>query len=70
MWSRSVGTKNLPHRLAPRMLSQFNPTAGTATVLRPELALATLVAIAPVLIVFLFAQRYLVTGLLAGSTKE
>ena len=49
---------------------QFNPTAGTAAVLRPELALATLVAISPVLIVFLFAQRFLVTGLLAGSTKE
>jgi multiple sugar transport system permease protein len=49
---------------------QFNPTAGTATVLRPELALATLLAIAPVLIVFLFAQRYLIAGLLAGATKE
>lgn len=49
---------------------QFNPTAGTAAVLRPELALATLLAISPVLIVFLFAQRYLVTGLLSGATKE
>jgi multiple sugar transport system permease protein len=49
---------------------QFNPTAGTAAVLRPELALATLLAISPVLIVFLFAQRYLITGLLAGATKE
>ena len=49
---------------------QFNPTAGTAAVLRPELALATLLAISPVLIVFLFAQRYLVSGLLAGATKE
>jgi multiple sugar transport system permease protein len=49
---------------------QFNPTAGGGTVLRPELALATLLAISPVLIVFLFAQRYLVTGLLAGATKE
>jgi multiple sugar transport system permease protein len=49
---------------------QFNPTAGNATVLRPELALATLLAVAPVLIVFLFAQRYLVSGLLAGATKE
>jgi len=39
-------------------------------VLRPELALATLLAISPVLIVFLFAQRYLVSGLLAGATKE
>ncbi len=49
---------------------QFNPTAGTASVLRPELALATLLAISPVLIVFLFAQRFLITGLLAGATKE
>jgi multiple sugar transport system permease protein len=49
---------------------QFNPTAGTAAVLRPELALATLLAISPVLLVFLFAQRFLVTGLLSGSTKE
>jgi multiple sugar transport system permease protein len=49
---------------------QFNPTAGTAAVLRPELALATLLAISPVLLVFLFAQRFLITGLLAGATKE
>ena len=49
---------------------QFNPTAGTAQVLRPELALATLIAISPVLIVFLFAQRYLIAGLLAGATKQ
>jgi multiple sugar transport system permease protein len=49
---------------------QFNPTAGTAAVLRPELALATLLAIIPVLIVFLFAQRFLITGMLAGATKE
>ena len=49
---------------------QFNPTAGAGTVFRPELALATLLAIAPVLLVFLFAQRYLVSGLLAGATKE
>jgi multiple sugar transport system permease protein len=49
---------------------QFNPTAGTAAVLRPELALATLVTISPVLIVFVFAQRYLISGLLAGATKE
>jgi multiple sugar transport system permease protein len=48
---------------------QFNPTAGTAAVLRPELALATLLAISPVLVVFLFAQRFLVTGLLAGASK-
>ncbi len=50
----------------------FNPSAGGAdlAVLRPEVALAILVAIAPVLIVLLFAQRALVQGLLAGSTKE
>ncbi len=49
---------------------QFNPTAAGGTVLRPELALATLIGITPVLLVFLFAQRYLVSGLLAGATKE
>ena len=49
---------------------QFNPTAGSASVLRPELALATLLAITPVLLVFLFAQRYLISGLLAGASKE
>lgn len=50
----------------------FNPTLGgnDLNILRPELALAALVAVAPVLIVFLFAQRALVTGILAGSTKE
>jgi len=48
---------------------QFNPTAGTLAVQRPELALATLLAITPVLAVFLFAQRFLVTGMLAGATK-
>jgi multiple sugar transport system permease protein len=50
----------------------FNPTigGGQEAIFRPELALATIVAIAPVLIVFLFAQRTLVSGLLAGATKE
>jgi multiple sugar transport system permease protein len=51
--------------------SAFNPTVAVAQspVLRPELAIATLLAIAPVFIVFLFAQRALVTGMLAGGTK-
>jgi len=49
---------------------QFNPTVGTLAVQRPELALATLLAITPVLVVFLFSQRFLVTGMLAGATKE
>jgi multiple sugar transport system permease protein len=36
----------------------------------PVLAFATLISIAPVLIVFLFSQRFLVTGLTAGASKE
>jgi multiple sugar transport system permease protein len=49
---------------------QFNPTVGTLAVQRPELALATLLAITPVLVVFLFSQRFLVAGMLAGATKD
>ncbi|MGH6655315.1 MAG: carbohydrate ABC transporter permease [Actinocrinis sp.] len=49
---------------------QFNPTVGGLAVERPELALATLLAITPVLVVFLFSQRFLVTGMLAGATKD
>ncbi|MEU4346048.1 carbohydrate ABC transporter permease [Streptomyces sp. NPDC023838] len=48
----------------------FNPTVGTLAVERPQLALATLVAIIPVLVVFLFSQRFLIAGMLAGSTKS
>jgi multiple sugar transport system permease protein len=49
---------------------QFNPTVGSLEVQRPELALATLLAITPVLAVFLFSQRFLVAGMLAGATKD
>ncbi|MBP2328227.1 multiple sugar transport system permease protein [Kibdelosporangium banguiense] len=49
---------------------QFNPTVGELAVQRPQLALATLLAIVPVLVVFLFSQRFLVAGMLAGATKE
>ncbi|MFI0774489.1 carbohydrate ABC transporter permease [Streptomyces sp. NPDC021212] len=49
---------------------QFNPTVGSLAVQRPELALATLLAITPVLVVFLFSQRFLVAGMLAGATKS
>jgi len=69
----------LPGRKAPiqvglaELLSNvpaFNPTsAASVTISLSALALATLIAIAPVLIVFLFAQRFLVTGLTAGGTK-
>jgi len=49
----------------------FNPTsAGSVTIQLPVLALATLVSVAPVLIIFLFSQRFLVTGMTAGGTKE
>uniref|UniRef100_A0AAU2UXU1 Carbohydrate ABC transporter permease n=1 Tax=Streptomyces sp. NBC_00003 TaxID=2903608 RepID=A0AAU2UXU1_9ACTN len=48
----------------------FNPTVGALAVERPQLALATLVAIIPVLVVFLFSQRFLIAGMLAGSTKS
>ena len=51
----------------------FSPTASgnaSSELFRPDLAMATLFAIAPVLIVFLFAQRTLVAGMLAGATKE
>ncbi len=48
----------------------FNPVVGAnAEVSPPELVLATLVSAAPVLLVFLVAQRYLVSGLTAGATK-
>jgi multiple sugar transport system permease protein len=36
----------------------------------PTLALATVISVLPVLIVFLFAQRFLVAGMTAGGTKE
>jgi multiple sugar transport system permease protein len=49
---------------------QFNPTASSSVVERPELALATLLAIVPVLVVFLFSQRFLVAGMLAGASKD
>jgi multiple sugar transport system permease protein len=49
----------------------FNPTtASDSQISRPELALAAVLAITPVLVVFAFAQRALVAGMLAGSTKE
>ncbi|GAA0413740.1 carbohydrate ABC transporter permease [Microbispora corallina] len=49
----------------------FNPSsAGTQSVQLPTLALATVISVLPVLIVFLFAQRFLVAGMTAGGTKE
>ncbi|MEO5534594.1 MAG: carbohydrate ABC transporter permease [Pseudolysinimonas sp.] len=36
----------------------------------PQLAFAILLSVAPVLIIFMFSQRFLVTGLTAGATVE
>lgn len=48
----------------------FNPVVGAnAAVSPPQLALAALLSVAPVLLIFLAAQRFLVTGLTAGGTK-
>lgn len=48
----------------------FNPVVGAnAAVSPPQLALAALLSVAPVLVIFLVAQRFLVTGLTAGGTK-
>ena len=49
----------------------FNPVAGKGlNITSPELALAIIIAILPVLVLFLFSQRALVAGMLAGATKE
>lgn len=50
----------------------FNPAVGGAQldINRPELALAVILAVLPVLVLFLFSQRTLVAGMLAGSSKE
>ena len=50
---------------------EFNPTTvASNSIPFPELALATLISVAPVLIIFVFSQRFLVAGLTAGATKE
>jgi multiple sugar transport system permease protein len=51
----------------------FNPAVGGGgqgvDIFRPELALATLIAIVPVAIVFMLSQRALVRGLVGGAVK-
>ena len=49
---------------------QAPTTVAAQTITLPELALATLISVAPVLIIFLFSQRFLVSGLTAGATKQ
>lgn len=49
----------------------FNPSsAGSTSVQLPTLALATVISVLPVLIMFLFSQRFLVRGMTAGGVKE
>jgi multiple sugar transport system permease protein len=52
----------------------FNPAVGgggqSVKIFKPELALATLIAVVPVAIVFVFSQRALVRGLVGGAIKE
>ncbi|AGZ44083.1 carbohydrate ABC transporter permease [Actinoplanes friuliensis] len=49
----------------------FNPSsAGAQSVQLPTLALATVVSVLPVLLVFVVSQRFLVAGMTAGGTKE
>jgi multiple sugar transport system permease protein len=48
----------------------FNPVAGKGLdITSPELALAIIISILPVLVLFIFSQRALVSGMLAGATK-
>jgi multiple sugar transport system permease protein len=65
----SVGLSNLLSSTP-----SFNPAAGgggqSVNIFRPELALATLLAVIPVAIVFLVSQRHLVAGLTGGAVKE
>jgi multiple sugar transport system permease protein len=52
----------------------FNPAVGgggqSVNIFKPELALATLLAVVPVAVVFLVSQRALVRGLVGGAVKE
>ena len=63
----------LPFIMEPglaKMPVQVGLADGISRASPPELALAILISIAPVLIIFLFSQRFLVTGLTAGATVE
>ena len=49
----------------------FNPSAvGSESMHLPALAMATILSMLPVLILFLFSQRFLVAGMTAGGVKE
>jgi len=52
----------------------FNPAVGgggqQVNIFRPELALATLLAVVPIAVVLMLSQRALVRGLVGGAVKE
>ncbi len=69
-----VGGQKIPVQVGlANLLSNvpaFNPTTTSSIVIQlPTLALATLLSVAPILIIFLFAQRFLVEGMTAGGTQ-
>lgn len=66
---------NLPIGIAALISSSSgldpnNSTASSLPIERPEVALAGLIAVAPVVLVFLISQRYLTAGFLSGATKD
>jgi multiple sugar transport system permease protein len=52
----------------------FNPSVGggggATNIFKPELAIATVIAVLPVAVVFVASQRALVRGLVGGGVKE
>ena len=65
-----IGLNELIGSTASFNPANFSAGSGVTMLHRPDLAMAVILAVAPVLIVFLFAQRALVSGMLAGATKE
>ena len=62
-------TYNLPLGIAA-LMSATGTRTSDFVINEPEHALAALVMIIPVMIIFLVAQKYIVQGLAAGSVKE
>jgi multiple sugar transport system permease protein len=65
-----IGMQQLIGSTASFNPANFSAGSSVAVLHRPDLAMAVIISIAPVLVVFLFAQRALVSGMLAGATKE
>lgn len=65
---------NLPVGLAALISGSpgINPgsTASNLPIARPEVALAGMVVVAPVAVAFIMTQKYVVSGILAGASKE